>query len=167
MSDLSINRWSELTKDLPIEMLPNDERINEWKWTDELPIVHWFATKTKIDYRIFSIKRPPSNKRPPLFHLTWHSSEKICIEILSKTMNTMSHFHWLLNRYMQWISLFQSKFSILIALHEKGGLNDSSSTIQRGANWRVEKQRQISIPKAPGALFRKNTVIKFKEKIIN
>ena len=32
-----------------------------------------------------------------------------------------------------------------------------------GANWRVKKQSHISISKAPGALFRKNTVLKMTQ----
>ena len=56
-------------------------------------------------YRIFSIKRPPSKKRPPpLFFLVLHFSKVIWTEILGRVMkkyNTMSHIQRFSNRYMQ------------------------------------------------------------------
>ena len=84
----------------------------------------------KNDYSIFSSLRPP-----PFLFLALHFLVEIWTEMLSKMMkkhNSLSHFHWLSNRYMQWISPFLIKCSILIAFHVKDGLNDSSSTVQRG-----------------------------------
>ena len=109
-----------------------------------------------ITYHIFSKKRPPPKLPPPLlFFSILHFSEEIWTEILSKMMkkyNTMRHFQRLWNRYLQWISRFWVKFSILVAFHEKIDWMTVHLQYKGGSDWRVNSRKSVrwsAVPVAP------------------
>ena len=109
-----------------------------------------------ITYHIFSKKRPPPKLPPPLlFFSILHFSEEIWTEILSKMMkkyNTMRHFQRLSNRYLQWISRFWVKFSILVAFHEKIDWMTVHLQYKGGSDWRVNSRKSVrwsAVPVAP------------------